>query len=53
MTTSEEEMNLQEPEGKTQPVPPNMHPGDVEQDWINLVDVRSEHAFPATSPRLE
>ena len=45
MTASQEEMNLQEPEGKTEPIPPEVHTGDVEQNRIDLVDVGFEHAF--------
>ena len=50
MTASQKEMNLQEPEGKAQPVPPQVHAGDVEQNRIDLVDVGSEHAFPLSRP---
>ena len=50
MTASQKEMNLQEPESKAQPVPPEVHTGDVKQDRIDLVNVGSEHAFPDTNP---
>ena len=50
MTASQEEMNLQEPDSKAQPVPPEVHTGDVEQDRVDSVDVGSEHTFPYTNP---
>ena len=43
MPASEKEVQLQESEGEAEAVPPEVHPGDVKQDRIDPMDVRSEH----------
>ena len=42
---SQEEMDLQEPEGKTEPIPPDAHPVDGEQNRIDPMDIRPEHVL--------
>ena len=49
MAAPEEEMEFQEPERKTQAVPPEVEATNVEQGRVDLVDVGSEHVLPALS----
>jgi hypothetical protein len=43
MDMAEEQMNLKEPEGIAQAIPPQEHSPDLEENRIDVVDVRSEH----------
>ena len=53
-TTLNKEVNLQEPKGKAEPVPPHVHPADVSKHRVDVMDERSDHdwnARPTVPPR--
>ena len=45
-------MDLQKSEGETQTVPPEVHPTDVEQNGINLVNIVSGQVSPKFQPEV-
>ena len=45
-------MDLQKSEGETQTVPPEVHPTDVEQNGINLVNIVSGQVLPKFQPEV-
>ncbi len=47
----EKQMQIEEPQGEAEAVPPQVDAADVEQDRIDPVDVRSEHGCLFTVPR--
>ena len=46
VTAPKKEVNLQEPKGKAEPVPPEVHPADVSKHRVDVMDVRSDHDVP-------
>ena len=49
---SQKEMELQQAEGKTESVPPEVHSGNVEQDRIDAVNIGPQQRFSFLDLRI-